>query len=38
MSLRPGECARREAACWTVTVHSLWQRLLAALMHRRWPR
>lgn len=38
MSLRPGEYDRRETAGWTVTVHSPWQRLLAALVHRRWPR
>ncbi len=38
MSLRRGEYARLEATGWTVTMHSLWQRLLAALVHRRWSR
>ena len=38
MSLRRGEYARLETAGWTVTVHSLGQRLLAALRHRRWSR
>ena len=38
MSLRRGEYARREAAGWAVTVTSPGQRLLAALVFRRWSR
>ncbi len=38
MSLRRGEYERLEAAGWIVTVNSLCQRLLAALVHRRRSR
>lgn len=38
MSLRRGEYARLEAASWTVTLTSPWQRRLAALVVRQWSR
>ncbi len=38
MSLRRGSYAWLEAAGWTVTMNSPWQRQLAALVQRWWSR